>query len=243
MTVEVLPPEKPVPGLLAHCGAELLSRQDLLVLPTPEGSATHRPIPHAEVVQALIETLGYRRLTVLQDQYAVTPNGMRMFGVLVLDLEEKDVRISIALRNSHDKSFALALTVGYKVLVCDNLAFHGDFTPVVKKHSKKLVLEDVIAMAVEKMQRNFAPMIRQVDAWRDHSLPDVTAKSIIYDAFIRGKLEAPKHLASEVDRQYFEPQWSLSNAFTSAFKQLDAVPQFKATAKLAPFLAEFGRDH
>jgi hypothetical protein len=30
----------------------------------------------------------------------------------------------------------------------------------------------------------------------------------------------------------------LSNAFTSAFKMLDPVPQFKATAKLGGFLAQ-----
>jgi hypothetical protein len=30
--------------------------------------------------------------------------------------------------------------------------------------------------------------------------------------------------------------WSLSNAFTSAFQELDAIPQYKATAKLAGFL-------
>jgi hypothetical protein len=44
---------------------------------------------------------------------------------------------------------------------------------------------------------------------------------------------------------YFEPKyeefrrrtiWSLSNAFTSAFKELDPIPQFKATAKLGEFL-------
>jgi hypothetical protein len=36
----------------------------------------------------------------------------------------------------------------------------------------------------------------------------------------------------------FEPRtlWSLSNAFTSAFKELDPIPQFKATPKLAGFL-------
>jgi hypothetical protein len=49
---------------------------------------------------------------------------------------------------------------------------------------------------------------------------------------------------------YFEPKyeefrprtiWSLSNAFTSAFK-LDPIPQFKATAKLGEFLeARFSR--
>jgi hypothetical protein len=30
--------------------------------------------------------------------------------------------------------------------------------------------------------------------------------------------------------------WSLSNAFTSAFKELDPIPQFRATAKLGEFL-------
>jgi hypothetical protein len=36
----------------------------------------------------------------------------------------------------------------------------------------------------------------------------------------------------------FQPRtiWSPSNAFTSALKQLDAIPQFKATAKLGEFL-------
>jgi hypothetical protein len=50
---------------------------------------------------------------------------------------------------------------------------------------------------------------------------------------------------------YFEPKyeefrprtiWSLSNAFTSAFKELDPIPQFKATAKLGEFLeAQFSQ--
>jgi hypothetical protein len=30
--------------------------------------------------------------------------------------------------------------------------------------------------------------------------------------------------------------WSLSNAFASAFKDLDPIPQFKATAKLGSYL-------
>jgi hypothetical protein len=29
--------------------------------------------------------------------------------------------------------------------------------------------------------------------------------------------------------------WSIANAFTSAFKELEPIPQFTATAKLAPF--------
>ena len=89
-----------------------------------------------------------------------------MFGVLALDIEENGVRVSIGLRNSHDKSVALGITIGYCVFVCDNLAFHGDFQTVTRKHSKNLVLADVLAVAIERMQRNFAPMLNQVNAWK-----------------------------------------------------------------------------
>ncbi|MBI3477346.1 MAG: hypothetical protein HY010_16560 [Acidobacteria bacterium] len=90
-------------------------------------------------------------------------------------------------------------------------------------------------------------MRRQVEEWRHAQITEERAKLILYSAFVDGKLEAPRSLLSEVHRLYFQPQyeefsprtmWSLSNAFTSAFKELDPVPQFKATAKLGSFLAQ-----
>ncbi len=88
-------------------------------------------------------------------------------------------------------------------------------------------------------------MRKQVETWQQSELTDVTAKVVIYEAFVEAKLEAPKHLARAVHNLYFGPMyeefrprtiWSLSNAFTSAFKELDPIPQFKATAKLGEFL-------
>ena len=76
------------------------------------------------------------------------------------------------------------------------------------------------------------------------------AKLIIYRAFIESDLEVPKRLAQPVHEMYFNPQheefqprtiWSLSNAFTSAFKELVPIPQFRATAKLGGFLTARGR--
>ena len=121
----------------------------------------------------------------------------------------------------------------------------GVFTPVLAKHSKSFSLIDCISVGVDRMQRNFEPMRKQVEAWQRSELTDVTAKVVIYEAFVEGRLEAPKHLARSVHDLYFEPKyedfrgrtiWSLSNAFTSAFKELDPIPQFKATAKLGEFL-------
>jgi hypothetical protein len=90
-------------------------------------------------------------------------------------------------------------------------------------------------------------MQKQVEAWRETELSTVAAKMIVYEAFIESELEVPKHLARRVHDFYFNPQyeefkartlWSLSNAFTSAFKDLEPIPQFKATAKLSGFLEQ-----
>ena len=116
---------------------------------------------------------------------------------------------------------------------------------MLAKHSKSFSLVDAISVGMDRMQRNFEPMRNQVELWRQAELTDVSAKMIIYHAFIEGELEVPRHLARRVHDLYFDPQydefkartvWSLSNAFMSAFKDLDPVPHFRATAKLGGFL-------
>jgi hypothetical protein len=127
------------------------------------------------------------------------------------------------------------------------LAIAGVFTSVLAKRSKSFSPIDCISVGVDRMQRNFEPMRKQVEAWQRSELTDVTAKVVIYEAFVEGKLEAPKHLARTVHDLYFEPKyeefkprtiWSLSNAFTSAFKDLEPIPQFRATGKLGEFLED-----
>ena len=82
-------------------------------------------------------------------------------------------------------------------------------------------------------------MRRQVEEWRARQISTVAAKLIIYQAFVESELDAPKHLARQVHDLYFRPThpefehrtlWSLTNAFTSAFKELEPIPQFRATA-------------
>ena len=100
--------------LIAHCGTTKISPDELRTIPAPPATATHKPIPHFDVVQALIETLGFRHIQVVRDEYAVSPDGMKMFGALDLDYEYSDVRFSIGLRNANDKSMRLALVIGVR---------------------------------------------------------------------------------------------------------------------------------
>jgi hypothetical protein len=232
--------------LMLHSGAQKLGRQELLSLPTPESTETHTIVPHSKIVGQVLEALAYRKVSVVKDEYGVSKDGSRMFGVLTLDIERHGVSLALGLRNSHDKSFAIGMVAGFRVFVCDNLAFKGEFFAVARRHSKNVLsqLDDTLAIGVDRVQRQFEPMTEQIDAWRGFTLSDGTAKEIMFDAFIGGQLDCAKHLAPAVAKNYFEPThdefrprtaWSLQNAFTESFKQLDPIPMYKATTSLGEF--------
>jgi hypothetical protein len=165
-----------------------------------------------------------------------------------LNYEFSGCRFSIGLRNSNDKSMRLALTAGYRVFVCDNMAFSGDFTPLLQKHTRKLELKDSISIAVDRIHRGFEPLKEQVEAMREQGLTDEEVKLIIYQAFLDRKIRGvPRHLLPLVHDLYFKPEhesflprnlWSLSNAFTSAFKKLAPTKQFEVTARLGAYLSD-----
>ena len=117
------------------------------------------------------------------------------------------------------------------------------FTPVLAKHSKSFSLIDCISVGVDRMQRNFEPMRKQVETWQKSELTDVTAKVVIYEAFVEGKLEAPKHLARTVHDLYFEPKYeefrprtilSVSNATANEASPANAISKPEAMAVPRP---------
>lgn len=234
-------------GLMLHAGGKKLKgRQELMEIETPESTSTHTIIPHHRVVEGIIEGLAYRNIDVIHDEYALAKDGQRMFGFLTLGLQKDGVSLMMGVRNSHDRSFSLAMVAGFKVFVCDNLSFMGDFEPMRLKHSAKLLskLGDELTIAIDRTQRKFDTIHKDIDVWKNHSLTDANARALIYRAFIDGELNAPARLAQDVHKHYFEPPheefqprnlWSLQNAFTEAFKELQPEPFVQANQSLAKF--------
>jgi len=113
--VLISPVPAPAPTMtLCSYGAKL-TREELARVATPVGTATHKPIPHIAVVEKLIEALSFRQIAIVQEEYAVSADGMRMFGVMDLSSGFDGCRFAIGLRNSHDKSFRLSCTVGLRL--------------------------------------------------------------------------------------------------------------------------------
>ncbi|MGB7188200.1 MAG: hypothetical protein WBD21_16555, partial [Candidatus Acidiferrales bacterium] len=58
--------------LLAHRGSSKITREELKRIPTPEASPTHQPIPHHQIVEAVVEGLSLRHISAVREEYAVS---------------------------------------------------------------------------------------------------------------------------------------------------------------------------
>jgi hypothetical protein len=70
-----------------------IGRMELAQIPVPQATSTHKPVPHHTIVEALVETLSFRHIGGVNEEYAVSSDGMKMFGVL--DLENPDGRMPL----------------------------------------------------------------------------------------------------------------------------------------------------
>ena len=206
-------------ALVAHCGAKMVTREDLKEIPIPEGTKTHQPLSHYEIVEVLEEALSFRHVSIVRDEYAVSSDGMKMFGVMDLNNEFSQGRFSIGLRNSNDKSMRLALTAGYRVFVCDNMAFTGDFTPLLHKHTRNLELRDSISIAVDRIHRGFDRLEEQIKGMQGFFLTDNDAKLLIYQAFVEGRRVKPPQ--AQVP---FTLTWARATSEVEFYREISGAP-------------------
>jgi hypothetical protein len=57
------------------------------------------------------------------------------------------------------------------------LAIGGVFTPVLAKHTKSFNLVDTLSVGVDRIQRDFEPMQRQVESWRQTQITEAQGAS------------------------------------------------------------------
>lgn len=230
-------------NLVTHRGSVRMNRLDLKTLPTPEATDTFKPIPHYSLMTMIEEALAYRHIGVEKEEYAVSSDGMKLFGLMELSFSTNEVRFALGIRTSNDKSMRLSMVAGYRVFICDNMAFSGEFKPLLAKHSKHLELQETLTVAIDRTQRHFDPLTEQIQSWKERHITDEQAKAILYDAFVGSTLKAPLRLLKDADKYFFHDSrferntfWALSNAGTSAFKELKPAQQYECTARWGKYL-------
>lgn len=235
-----------------------LTREELAEKPIPKPmSETHKVIPHLEFIQGVEAAFCGNDYEVSGDSIVVNESGNLLFATLELRPLKEELRssreygLTVGLRSSYNQRLPLGVVAGYRVVVCSNMAFSGDFSPIFRKHTKNAEVSEVAASAVGAWLKQSTQLNSQVQLLKDKLVPDREAEKFLYDFFVVQKL-APLRLLPEIHRSYFDgeyetvPQreafrkrnlWSLSNAVTYAFRGLKEFPKVEATAALARTLA------
>jgi Domain of unknown function (DUF932) len=215
-------------SLVVHTGGEIVTKDDLSLVPVPEATDSYIPVPHTHLADTL-STIGRDILTGFtpaKEQYALARNGNQMFGVITFKGDHDDLGLSIGFRNSYDKSMAVGIAIGASVFVCDNLAFAGDVS-ILRKHTANVwsSLEDLAISTLYRSQKNFQKIAEDSEALKSKALSDKEAFMLM--GLLYGKRVITLRQLSFVKLEWLSPaheefrprnRWSFYNACTEVLK-------------------------
>ncbi len=209
--------------LILHAGANPVCYDELRGVVTPDPTETHLPVPHHEIVELMRFTLNYYQHEIVEEQHAVTPDGMRYFGLLSLRSPYGDYTDTVGLRNSHDRTFPIGIAFGSKVFICDNLAFMGEHV-IRRKHTLKArrELPGLLTEIVGPLQAQRVAQNQRLLTYQGTPLSDTAADHAIMNLYRRDVIGVKR--IGEIVEQWERPAhdwgdktaWRLFNAATFA---------------------------
>ena len=61
---------------------KFVGRDEIALVPTPTATASWKPVPHVEVIDAVTDVVRAHNWQILDEQYGLARDGQRMFGVI-----------------------------------------------------------------------------------------------------------------------------------------------------------------
>ena len=227
------------------CGAEQVSFNDLARIPAIRKSATHQPIQHHKVAEAIKRSLqSYGNYEITDETYGISHKGQRCFSLLRLRDEKsrQDYDTVYIFRNANDFGFSLRCGTGGVVGICSNMMFVASYEIPGAKHTKNIMdtFVDRVTSLNKKLLDHTDSMHGRYDLWKRTVIGGKLADHLIMEAVRKGAL--PKTKIDKVDGEWRKPTyqyqadpnsaWTLFNSFTHINKGLNYVDQIARTQKL-----------
>ncbi len=214
--------------LMLHQGGQECSLEELKDIPLPVETRSYKPVSHYDlsVNIARVASELLREFTLHKSQYGIARNGDQLFGVHTFQNSGTELGLSIAFRNSLDKSLSVGMAFGAQVFVCDNLALTGSIVKI-RKHTTNVWtdLEEMILTGVYRARTSFIHAVD--DAHRMQGIDISTDGAYRALGHLFGhKVLSPRQMPvalkewQKPSHEAFEPRtlWSLYNAVTEALK-------------------------
>ena len=209
---------------LNHGCSRLVTLDEMETIPAPAGTDTWRPVPHRQVAGAIRSAAIARGLNIAREEYSVTHDDAKMFGVIKLDAGNGEWSRCIGVRNGNDRTLALGIAIGVEVYVCDNLCFAGERV-FHRRHTAHFELSAVVESAFDGIENRFDSFESRLNALKgeriSHDEAALLTVKVAEENGIRSsdiikvlaEFQSPRH------EEFASPtRWNLLNAFTEISK-------------------------
>jgi len=213
-----------------------VSREQLAAIPTPPPRGPrHRPYPFGSYVTDVHDALDRVGIQVGGEEYAVTKDHQRMFGVLEIEPKEGELitasewKLLMGLRGSHDQKIGRGLVLGSQVMVCSNLCFSGNVADFNTKQTTYIGsrLPGLIRDAVMRIPQMAGRQERVYNAYRNSEVKPRWGDAALVEMFRQDGLSSAQ--LGRAVTEWHEPTfkehadygwsvWRLMNAATQALK-------------------------
>jgi hypothetical protein len=227
-------------GLMMHRGGREVTRDDLATLPAPVSLGRfHRPIPHVEVVDAILETFG-RSFEIQKTAFGVSRDGGKLFGLITATDGQ-----SLGFRSSTDESLAIKGVAGQTVFVCDNLVLSGEDFVFSHKSTLNATLGAIIGDGVLAYLTARINLEAAVARMKERELEFPGASELFVCMIL--KAVVPAVYVSEAVRNYFQPEgkpdcqprsvYGVHNALTRALRTAPIAARFEHSMAVTRYLS------
>lgn len=213
-------------------------------------------IQHKPLVDMLVDEMQRNRFEIVDQQFAVGgKDNTELYAAFNLTIPGHDapegMTYSMGLRHSTAMKFAITMSAGARVFICENGMMTGEFV-LGRKHTTGINLREELRRGVQNYVAEIDKTQSVIDGLKARALTRAWSNGIMMQAGRTGVL--PFSHIGMVDAEYRNPSpdnpeaegntgWSLYNAFTYVIKksspahQLDALRDARALIELAPVAA------
>ena len=210
---------------LHHASSRIVTIDEMEAIPAPTGTDTWRPVSHRRVVDAIHAVALGKGLSVAKEEYSITRDDARRFGVLKLEAGNGEWSRCIGIRNGNDKTLALGVAIGVQVYVCDNMCFSGERV-FHRRHTANFEVEGVVESAFEGIDVRFDSFEDRLNTLKGEQISHDEAALLIVRVSEEGGVPGShvmtilKEFTNPRPEEFKEPtRWNLLNAFTEIGKR------------------------
>lgn len=192
-------------NMILHCGGFEVKTDDLIDYIPPEKTRSYQPLSHFDFASMLLEAAEKERLSVVEQKWAISHEGNRMYGLVNFDRELNGHQLGIIVRNSFDRSLAAGIAAGNRNMICDNTALSGSYRSMIK-HTNNVNYWSAIQEAMGTITFDMEEYVKKIEYLKMENISIDDAKLLLFDAAFNSGLISTAHVVDILD-EFVEPSF------------------------------------